>query len=162
MRARTRGAAAAARRRAAAQRRLRRRLHLVDQLVSDVQQLVGGERRRLLHEVDRAGVERRQHLFASLAGDADDDDRHRLPRHLRADEGDAVHLRHVQVAGDDIGPQLGHQLEGLGAVARGAHHLDERRALQHLLDDLADVGRVVNDEDAGKIGHRWPLGELRV
>ena len=46
--------------------------------------LSGRERGRFLDEVDRARVERVQHLLAGLAGDADDDDRHRPARHLGA------------------------------------------------------------------------------
>ena len=107
-------------------RRERGRLHLVDQLVGDVHQLLGRERRRLLHEVDRAGVERRQDLLPGFRRDADDDDRDRLPRHLLAHEGDAVHHRHVEIAGHDVGLQLGDQLERLVAVARRADDLDER------------------------------------
>ena len=125
-----------------------RRLHLADQLVAHLEQPVGGERGRLLHEVDRTGVERAQHQLARFARDADDDDRHRLARHLLADEPDAVEIRHDQVAGDDVGLQLDDLLERLLAVARRADDFDERAARQHLRDDLPDVGRIVDDEDA--------------
>ena len=54
-----------------------RRLDLLDQLLGDLEQPVGRERRRLLNEIDGAGVERGEHLFAGAAGDADDEDRHR-------------------------------------------------------------------------------------
>src|SRR6185436_15974901 len=38
-------------------------LHLVEELVADLEQAVAGQRGRLLHEIDGPGVERRQHLL---------------------------------------------------------------------------------------------------
>ena len=52
--------------------------------LGDLEQPLGRERRRLLDEVDRTGVERLQHQLAGLAGDAHDDDRQRAARHLLA------------------------------------------------------------------------------
>ena len=73
------------------------------------------------------------------------------PGHLRAHEGQAVHHGHVQIAGHDVGPQLLDALERVGAVAGRADDLDERTSRQHLGDDLADVGRVVDDQDANNV-----------
>ena len=64
-------------------------------------------------------------------------------------ESHAVEIGHDQVAGHDVRLQLDHLLERLLAVARGAHDLEERTARQHLRDDLADVGRIVHDQDTG-------------
>ena len=52
-------------------------LHLADEFVGHIEQTAGGERGRLLHEVDRAGIERRKHLLLRVAGDADENDRNR-------------------------------------------------------------------------------------
>ena len=60
----------------------RGRLDLFDQLLGHVEQPLARQRRRLLQEVDRAGIERGQHLLAGAVGDAHDDDRDRAPRHL--------------------------------------------------------------------------------
>ena len=94
------------------------------------------------------GVEPAQHPLARLAGDAHDHNGHRPPRHLPLDEVHAVGPRHDQIAGHDVGLQPLDQLERLFAVARGADDLERRAAREHLLDDLADVGGVVDDEHA--------------
>jgi hypothetical protein len=126
-------------------------------LVADFEQALGRQRRRLLHEINRARIERRQHLRPGLGRDADDHDRHRPPRHLRAHERQAVQDRHVEVAGNHIGLELFHELERLRAVARRPHHVDERAAGEHLRHDLADVGRIVDHQYADDVRHGRPL-----
>ena len=55
----------------------RGRNDLGDELVGHIENLVRRQRRRLLNEVKRAGIETTQHTLARLRRDADDDDRHR-------------------------------------------------------------------------------------
>ena len=74
-------------------------------------------------------------------------------RHLPADELDAVRRRHDQIAGHDVRPQPLDQLERLLAVAGRPDHLDGRAARQHLLHDLPDVGRIVDDEHSNRSTH---------
>ena len=93
---------------------------------ADLQQPVGRERGRLLHEVDRARRRaRRAPARPTRCATLTIDDRHRTARHLRADETDAVELRHDQVAGDDVGLELLRRAPAPRAVARGADDLDE-------------------------------------
>jgi hypothetical protein len=133
---------------------VRRRFDLFDQLLGDLEQPIGRQGGRLLDEVDGAGVEGGQHLFPGTAGDADHQDRHRPNRHLPADEGDPVHLRHVEVAGDDVWLELGHQLERLGAVAGSTDDIDERTAGEHLLEYLPHICGIVHYDYAHELGHR--------
>src|SRR4029079_14371056 len=97
--------------------------------------------------------ERGEPLLADAIHHADDDDRNGPTRHLRLHEGHAIHARHVEVAGDDVGFQLFGDLERLAAIARGGHHFEEWTPGEHLGDDLPDVGGVVDDEDSGDTGH---------
>ena len=118
-------------------------LHLIDQLVADFKDFFSRQRRRLLYEINRAGIQRGQRHLAAVTGDADNDDGQRLARHLFAYETDAIHSRHNQIARHHVGRELLGQLQRLCAVARRADHIDERAAQEHLLDHLAHVGRIV-------------------
>ena len=113
---------------------------------------VGGERGRLLHEIDGAGVERRQHLLAGLVATLMMTIGTGRRAICCAHERHAVHLRHVQVAGDDVGLQLLRQLERL--LRRRARCPRPRRTgcAPASASHLADVGRVVDHEHADD---RW-------
>ena len=116
------------------------RLHLSDQFVADLVDLVGGQGSRLVDEVDRPGVQCFQGHIASLAGDAHHYHRQRAAGHLLVEEGHPVHPRHLKVQRHHIGAQLLHQFQRLFAVVRRPHNLDERVAGKDLAQHLAYIG----------------------
>ena len=67
-------------------------------------------------------------------------------RHLPADELDAVGAGHDQVARHHVGLAGARPLQRVLAVPGRADHFQERAARQHLLDDLAHVRGVVDDQ----------------
>ncbi len=80
-------------------------------------------------------------------------DRDRPLRHQLAQEGDAIHARHLDVERDDVRDlllQLPRRHEGIG---RHPHDLDIRILLQHMGQCLADAGGIVDDENADFLCH---------
>ena len=69
----------------------------------------------------------------------------------RADRLDAVHLRHLDVHGDQVGLELVQLRDGDLAVHGGAHDLDVRVLGQHVGHDLADDHRVVDDHHPDRV-----------
>jgi hypothetical protein len=114
-----------------------------DQLFERVVQLAVGERlveeavRALLHGLYCGGLvgERRDHQDQNV----------RLHLDQARDALDAVHLRHGDVHGDDVGVGLPEELQGLEAVAREPDDLQPIDLLG-ALDAPADDVRVVHDK----------------
>jgi hypothetical protein len=118
---------------------------LGEQVVLDGAQVGADVAAGLGDEVHGAELERAEHVVA-FAVARDDDDRQRALAHQQAEEREAVHLRHLEVEGDDVGHEVEGLAQGLLAVARAADDLDERVGLEHGGDRLAVVGRVVDDQ----------------
>jgi hypothetical protein len=119
---------------------------------------LGGAGRRggLAHAVDRAQLQRAQgHLGPGLGQAGDHDHRHRPQAHDLLEELDAVHVRHLDVEGDDVGVQGLDHAPGLERVAGGADHLDLGVTGQGGRDQAPHGGGVVDDEDAN-LGHQRP------
>src|SRR3569833_1102388 len=66
--------------------------------------------------------------------------------HDPVEAGKSIHLRHVDIERDDIGPRKSDSLERLVAVS-GEANLEVRLRCKHLSDQLADQGRVVDYQD---------------
>ena len=106
-------------------------------------------------EVHRAELERAEHVV-TLAVARDDDHRQRALGHQQAQEGEAVHLRHLEVEGDDVRQQVEGLAQRLLAVRGAADDLDHRVRLEHRADRLPVVGRVVDDEHPDLLaGDAW-------
>jgi len=120
----------------------------------DIEQPIRGERGRLLHDIDGSGIERAEDELTRFARHAYDDDRNRFSGHLLANEPHTVQVRHDEVARDHIGLELDDAFKSLTAVARGTNDFEKGTARQQLRDDLPDVGRIVDDENAQHAGIR--------
>ena len=81
---------------------------------------------RLGQDIQGAGLEHLEDIVLLLCLDrnAQHQDRQRRPGHDDPGKLDAVHFRHVQIGADDVGPDLGYQLQRLGAVGRRTDDLD--------------------------------------
>ena len=121
---------------------------------------------RLCKNVDGAGFES---LKSGTAGGnsegADYDDRHGAIVHQLPEERDAVHARHFNVEGEDVG------LEGEDFVAcdvrvrGGSDHLDIGLTGQCVGEDLAHDRGIVDDEDLYAVLHEdanWVEARERV
>jgi hypothetical protein len=99
--------------------------------------------------VHGAGLQRLDGGRGSRLGHrADDDDRQRVVLHQLAQEGQAVHARHLDVERQHVGPVLDDHVAGDEGIGRPADHFDRRLAAQRVADHLAHDRRVVDDEDA--------------
>ncbi|BCU07002.1 hypothetical protein Atep_16790 [Allochromatium tepidum] len=108
-------------------------------------------------DVDRPGAHRLHGDLGALLGQGRaDDDRRRPLGHEPAQEGQAIHARHLDVEHDDVGPLLLHQLARKQRVARRAHDLDAGDARELFGEYLPHHRRVVHDQDL----HRH-LGTIR-
>ena len=67
---------------------------------------------------------------------------------------DAVHVRHVDVHQDDLGHQLGRELECLRPGRGRTDHLDVALEPEELRQVIAGLRDVVHDEDTDLVGHR--------
>jgi hypothetical protein len=103
-------------------------VHLADQLLLDRRQLRGRSQRGLGHEVDGAELEGSEHGVAAAAA-AHHQNRGRALRHQQAEEGEAVHARHLEVEGDQVRAELERLAQRLLAVAGPARDLHQRRGL---------------------------------
>ncbi len=125
-----------------------RGLHLVLQLAGQGRHLVDDVVRRLGDEIDRADLKRlERHLGADLGERGDHHDRHRAQRHDLAQEGHAVHERHLDVEGDDIGMKRLDALARDVRIGRGADHLDLRIGRQQRRQQLPHQRGIVDDEN---------------
>ena len=87
-------------------------------------------------------------LGAGLGQCRDHDDGHRPQAHDLLEELQAVHVRHLDVEGDDIGVQPLDGFARLQRIGGRADHLDFGIAAQGGRDQAPHGGRVVDDEDA--------------
>jgi hypothetical protein len=71
---------------------------------------------------------------------------------------DAVQDGHVQVKQDRVGPVLGHKLQRMLPIRRGADHVDTREPAEQQDEAFADAGLVVSDDDAQRRGPVGPHG----
>ena len=147
-----------ARRRQALQPRLRRGLHrLADAHLGFHQELRGAET-RLEDHVDGAGLERLHQRLGALLGQRGAHHHGDRPlRHQLAQEGDAVHARHLDIQRDHVGHFGLDAPRGDERIGRGADHRDVRIAAEHLGQRLAHDRRVVDDQHL----HRRPHGARR-
>jgi hypothetical protein len=92
-----------------------------------IHQVIGHADLRLQDDVDRAGLQGlEQGLRPRLGQRRTHHHRHRVLGHQLAQEGDAVHARHLDVQGDDVGDLLANALGGHERVGGDADHLDLR------------------------------------
>ena len=101
------------------------------------------------YEVDGAEFESFQRAgSAFLAFRADDDDGPRIVGHYVGGGLEAVHVRHVQVHGDDVGLERFRESDGFAAIAGAANDLKLAVSVENGFEDFAHEGRVVHDEHA--------------
>ena len=138
----------------------RGRLDRRDQAVAVIGQELAQPLLGLGDEADRAGVECRHRRLAALLG------QRRAHHHRRgalvhqlAQEGDAVHARHLDVQHDDVRPVGRHLRHREQRVASGADDLDATGG-QLLGHEAAHHRRVVDQEGAhrARTGHRGAAG----
>ena len=131
----------------------RRSLDHIADAIRALGQMVRRPDARLQYDVDRAGLQRlHQGLGSGLGQGRAHDHRDRPLGHQLAQEGDAVHARHLDVQGDDVGHVLGDATRGDEGVGGHAHDLDAGVGGQDVDQSLAHTGRVVDDQNAD-LGH---------
>ena len=107
----------------------------------------------LQDDVDRPGFQGlKQGLRPRLGQGRTHHHRDRPLGHQLAQEGDAVHARHLDVEGDDVRNFLGNALGGDERIGRDADHLDLRIGFQDRRQGLPNRGRVINDQNADLVG----------
>ena len=127
--------------------------HFGDEIALDLFQPRRNASARLGDEIDRAELERLED--AAVAGARRDrDHRRRQIRHQPAQEGEAVHHRHLQIERDDVRPMPHHLLDAVLAVDRRATTSISRRRRQHPRDRHAVVRGIVDDEGTER-HHFW-------
>src|ERR1700722_7609099 len=88
---------------------------------------------------------------------AEHNHRERMPSHDLLQRFDAVHARHFQIERDHPGLQLFDFFQAERAVHRGSDHFDRFVDGQHLRNQLAHEGRIVDHQNAyGAFLHAWP------
>ncbi len=85
------------------------------------------------------------HQVIFVVGGQDDDGDLGVVAAQVADGGDAVHVRHLQVHEDDLGPRLGDKAQTVRPVDSFAHDLDRLRRFKDQPQSLADDEVVVDD-----------------
>jgi hypothetical protein len=83
----------------------------------------------------------------------DHDHRHRPERHHLFEKGEAVHMRHLDVQGQNVRIELLDQLARLQRILAGADHLHLAVALEELGEQLADQCGIVDDQGSYGSGH---------
>ncbi len=104
--------------------------------------------------VDRAqfhGADR--DLGALLGQRREHDDRHRPRLHQLLEEIDAVHAGHFDVECDDVGLELRDHLARLVRIGGAVENDDVAGLLQRSREQGAHSDRVVDDQNAGFLGH---------
>ena len=94
---------------------------------------------------------------------ADDDNGPRVGGHDLRRSLQTVHVRHVDVHRDDIGPERFSQRDGFAAVLGMTSNLELRVAVENRFKDFAHEGRIIHDEHARFVGgrrHGW-FGRVR-
>lgn len=118
---------------------------------------VGGPDLRFQDDVDGTGLQRLDQRFRTrFRQRRTHHDRDRPLRHQLAEEGNAIHARHLHIERDDIGDlllQLPCRHEG---VRCDRHDLDIGILLQYMGQRLADAGGIVDDENADFLSHECP------
>ena len=111
-----------------------------------------GQRRALLHVA--VGAERQRGLAERLAEEAGEDDDARVRRALGdvRDRLEAVHARHREVADDHVGLQVGDQRQAVDGVVGLADDLRSSELGQRRAHAVAQLARVVEQEDADRAG----------
>src|SRR5579883_1372933 len=97
---------------------------------------------------------------AFLAFGADDDDGPRVGGHDLRGGLQAVHVRHVQVHGNDVRLQRFGENKGFAAVFGMANHLKHFVGVENRFQNLAHEGGIVDDENAKLFGRRRSHGRL--
>ena len=81
-------------------------------------------------------------------------------RVICAQHFDAVHARHFEIEGDDVGAQFLDLAQADQAVHRRAHDFDRGIAQQGLRNELPHERRIIHHEDADLFAHAVaPSGE---
>jgi hypothetical protein len=107
-------------------------------------------------EVERPQGEGLDGQLGTLAGERAEHDHPGVDARLgqRLEGGDAVHLRHLDIEGDDVGGVGAQPLDRLGAIALRAHHLDLGVAGKGVAHRGAEHPAVIDDQNAdGLVGH---------
>jgi hypothetical protein len=111
-------------------------------------------RARLLDDRERARADGLLRERRALRGERpQDDDRQRQHRHDLAQEGHAVHPRHLHVERHHVGPEPHEEVARLVRVRRGADDLEVGLRAQPAREDAADERGVVDDEDTDLRAH---------
>ena len=118
-------------------------------------QVIGDPDARLQDDVDRPRLQRLEQRFRAFL-DQRRAHHHRQGalRHQLAQEGDAVHARHLDVQGDDVGHLLLNVARGGKGIGGGGDHLDFRIGGQDRGHRLADAGTVVDHQDTDFLHRR--------
>src|SRR5690554_496671 len=106
---------------------------------------------RLHEKIFRSGLQRLDHHGLLAHRGAHDDLRVGIDLHDLLDGVDAVHDRHRNVHGDDVGLQLLVELHGLLAVGRFARH-HKAFLFQQVAQRRAHEGGIVGDQDPDRQG----------
>ncbi len=131
-----------------------------DQVFLDLLEPRGDAPARLGDEVERPQLEGLED--AAVAGPRRHrDHRRRQIDHQPAEEGEAVHDRHLEVERDHVRPMLHHLLDAVLAVDGRGDDLDAPIRLEHPREGHAVVGRVVDDERADGDGHAGIVIKVR-
>ena len=126
---------------------LRGGLDLVGQLQREVADLVGST--WLAQDLDGTDLQRFEgERPVGLRERRDDHGRHRVVLHELAQERDPVHARHLDIERDHVGLELDDLRPRDVRIAGDAHDLDVGVARELALEDLANDGGVVDDQDA--------------
>src|SRR5580693_493893 len=135
----------------------------LDQLIGDGIQMASGGVLGLLHKIDgaeREGFE--SGIPALFRMGAEKNDRHRSAAHDQTERFHAVHARHFEVEGDDIGMQLFDFFQSESAVHGGADDFDGRVAGKDRRNEFPHEGGIVDDENSDAGAHAMaPSGTAR-
>ena len=135
--------------------------HLADH-VARLVEMVGHPHARLEDDVDRPRLERLHERLGALLGERGaHHHRHRALAHQLAQEGDAVHPRHLDVEGDDVGHLALDAAGGGEGIGGGGDHLDAGVLLEDRLHRLAHGGAVIDNQHAGLVGAHGSISSGR-
>ena len=130
-----------------AQARVRGGAYCADHVVGGVLQELLQAHLRLGDDADGAGGQGIQTGLRSCFGQCRADHHGRRPfGHHLAQEGQAIHARHLDVQHDHIGPVQLHALQRKYRIGHGSHDLDIRFGRQHTGRHLTHHRRVIDNE----------------
>ncbi len=132
-----------------------RRLDLPNELFAEVDGPALDVELRLGDEVEGPELQRAEgRLAAGLGQRRDHDDGGGARPHELLEEGEPVHLGHLDVEGDDVGGEPLDVTKGRHWIGRRADDLDLGVARENVAEHAAHERRIIDDESS--IGHRHP------